>query len=425
MHDLMHDLAMHVSGEIFFTNGSCNDLHNLTSKTHHMSYMKDFKDKNEFVDLSKVKYLCSLIALPLSCKYEYFKPRLTQEVLHELLPTTGGCLRALSLSESSITKLPDLIGNLKNLRYLDVSHTKIKELPISVCSMYNLETLLLVGCEEIIELPTNFSKLINLRHLMIRDTSLMEMPPKICSMIYLQTLSDFVLCENDGSRIKELGKLQHLHGSLCISGLENIKDVRDALEGNLKNKKYLSELILRWEDETTKANDSETEREILNARQPHTNVKKIKINGYRGTKFPNWVLHLLCYNLAEVSLSRFSNCCSLLPLEPLGSLRDPQNGRLDEFCGTSLNKRFQFLEVLKLSQLNIWDWSFINTGDQEGMIFPCLKRFTVQSCRKLNVGLPIANFPSLKISVLIIAMKWLLYFQLVHILTLHIPLLNI
>ena len=390
MHDLMHDLAMYVSGESCFIYGSYNNLHNITSKTHHLSYFKDFKGKIELKDLSKAKYLRSLLALPLSHTCQYSESRLNQEVLHELLPRAGGCLRALSLFGCFVTKLPDSIGNLKHLRYLDISHTKIKELPISVCTLYNLETMLLLGCKRLTQLPTNISKLINLRHLVIRDTSLKEMPPKICDMKNLQTLSNFVLCENAGSRIKELRELQFLEGSLCISGLENVKDARDALEGNLKNKKYLNELILRWKGE---ADDSTKEREVLNALQPHINVKKLKITGYKGTKLPDWVLHLWCYNFAEVSLSGFSNCCLVPQIDRLDGFLDIH----DDFRGTSLNKPFQFLEVLELSEINIWDWSFINTGDQEGMIFPCLKRFTLRSCPKLNVGLPIGSFPSLEV----------------------------
>ncbi|WP_216668113.1 leucine-rich repeat domain-containing protein, partial [Proteus mirabilis] len=73
-------------------------------------------------------------------------PITTQKIRQELLLSVEGCLRALSLSESSITKLPDSIGNLKHLRYLDLSGTKLKELPSSVCTLYNLQTLLLLGC---------------------------------------------------------------------------------------------------------------------------------------------------------------------------------------------------------------------------------------------------------------------------------------
>ena len=325
---------------------------------------------------------------------------LTQKVVHEIFLATGGSLRVLSLSQSSITELPDSIGYLQHLRYLDLYETKVREIPSSVCTLYNLQTLLLSGCKELKQLPTNISKLINLRHLMIRDTSLREMPPQLCNMTNLQTLSDFVLSEHGGSRIKELGELQLLHGSLCISGLENVKDVGDVLEGNLKNKKYLSELILRWDGETS---DSTKEREVLNALQPHVNLKKLKIIGYRGTSLPNWVAHRSYCNLVKISLARFPNCCLLPPFGQLGLLKELQIDRMDgflgiydEFCSTSYTNPFQFLVILELSRMNMWEWSFINGGDQEGNIFPCLKKVRLNSCQNLNVGLPIGHLPSLE-----------------------------
>ncbi|XP_062078954.1 putative disease resistance RPP13-like protein 1 [Humulus lupulus] len=306
MHDLMHDLAMYVSGQCCSIYDSCNDFHKLNgSKTRHLSYMKDLKDTVEFDNFSRVKYLRTLLALPLRYTYSWQKTQLKLEIVVK----DGGCLRSLSLSDSCITDLPDSIGNLKHLRYLDVSRTKVKELPHSVCGLYNLETLLLSGCINLRQLPTNISKLVSLRHLMTRLTPLKEMPPKICNMINLQTLSNFVLCKNDGSRIKELGKLDNLRGSLEISGLAHVREVSDVLEGNLKNKKYLNELILSWNGV---ANSSTKEREVLDALQPHVNLKKLEIGGYNGTSLPDWVTHPSYCNLRKVDLHCSNLCLSLL-----------------------------------------------------------------------------------------------------------------
>ncbi|XP_062081306.1 putative disease resistance RPP13-like protein 1 [Humulus lupulus] len=175
MHDLMHDLAMYVSGRCCFMYDSCKDLHKLSSKTHYLSYMKDLKDTIEFDNLPRVKYLRSLLALPLSNIYSLSDARLTLQ----MVVRDGECLRALSLSESNITKLPSSIENLKYLMYLDISSTNIEELPVSICVLYNLETLVLSHCGKLTQLPTNISRLINLCHLMIRGTSLKEMSPRI------------------------------------------------------------------------------------------------------------------------------------------------------------------------------------------------------------------------------------------------------
>ncbi|XP_030510881.2 putative disease resistance RPP13-like protein 1 [Cannabis sativa] len=397
MHDITHDLAIRVSGEFCFIDHTFEDFNSLTSKTRHLSYMKGFDDLVKLEGSFKAKCLRTFLSLPLSHKNLYSKPRLTQKGAYEWLLNGKGCLRALSLSQSSILELPDSIGNLKHLRYLDLSETKITKLPCSVCSLYNLQTLLLSSCKELTQLPTNTSKLINLRHLMIRDTPLKEMPPQMNNLTNLQGLSDFVLSKNDGSRIKELGALQHLHGSLCIVGLENVRDAMDAKEANLGNKKHLSELILIWDGET---DDSIKDREVLDALQPHVNLKKLTIEGYRGTNLPKWVAHPSYCNLAKISLKILTNCCLLPSFSQLVSLRELQIYRFDRFLSiddkpssiTSLTNPFQCLVTLEVSRMSKWGWSFVD----ECSVFPCLKKFSLNSCRKLSVGLPPCYLPSLE-----------------------------
>ncbi|KAL5548736.1 hypothetical protein UlMin_003967 [Ulmus minor] len=249
MHDLVHDLAMFISGEFFFSCGDSNDLSNLGTKSCHLSYRKRSDDLRKLGAVSqsrenKLMSLRTLLALPLS----YVYPLLDKPIsLHELFLNVEGCLRVLSLSESSISELPDSIGNMKYLRYLDLSRTSIKMLPNSICTFYNLQTLLLSNCLDLKRLPTRLAALVNLLHLDIRGTFLEEMSPQMYKMKSLQTLSDFVLGKNDGQRIKELGEFPLLEGSLRISGLEYIVDVNDVLEANLKDKKFLNELILEWE----------------------------------------------------------------------------------------------------------------------------------------------------------------------------------
>ncbi|PON35279.1 hypothetical protein PanWU01x14_337570 [Parasponia andersonii] len=138
------------------------------------------------------------------------------------------------------------------------------------------------------------------------------MPPQMGKMTNLQTLSDFILSENGDFRIKELGELQYLHGSLCMSGPENVKDVGDVLESNFKDKKYLTELILIWKGE---ADDSTKERDVLDAFRSHVNLKRLEIVGYRGTILPNYPSYC---NLAEVCLTGLANCCLLPSFKRLG-----------------------------------------------------------------------------------------------------------
>ncbi|KAL5548748.1 hypothetical protein UlMin_003979 [Ulmus minor] len=422
MHDLVHDLAMFIAGEFCFSCGDSNDLSNLGTKCCHLSYKKASDDLMKLGAVSqrrekKLMSLRTLLALPLSSEYV---PDERVLELHELFLEVGGCLRVLSLSQSSITELPDSIGNMKFLRYLDLSYTLIKELPDSICTLYNLQTLLPSCCQVLVRLPTRLAALVNLRHLDIHSSyRLKEMPPQMCKMKSLQTLSDFFIRENDNWRIKELGELPLLGGSLRISGLVHIVEVKDVLEANLKDKKFLSKLILQWASHghsstqlslqgVSYGDPSSQQERVLEALQPHKNLKQLRIEGYRGTIFPDWVGHESFCNMVQVWLINCRNVCRLPPLGQLSSLRRLVIEGLagvvsigNEFCGsssTTTNHPFTSLESLHISGLASWEeWSFSSDRlGQEGGVFPSLKELRISWCPKLLVALPDCHFPSLK-----------------------------
>lgn len=221
---------------------------------------------------------------------------LSNKVIHNLLPGMKK-LRVLSLSNyQNITELPNSIGNLIYLRYMNLSHTGIKRLPSVLCNLYNLQTLLLSNCESLNELPEDMRRLVNLRHLDISGTHLREMPIQLARLENLQTLSGFVVSkQQDGLKVAELGKFPHLQGKLSISGLQNVTNPYAALQTNLKTKKQIDELTLAWDGSTATADGLEIERLVLEKLEPSRNLKILVITNYLRSHLPNLVTYFFIW----------------------------------------------------------------------------------------------------------------------------------
>ncbi|KAL6199482.1 hypothetical protein ACLB2K_029266 [Fragaria x ananassa] len=357
MHDLISDLAKFVSGDFCFRLVEDDNSFDMVTKTSHFSYMRHrCNDFENFEALHEAKYLRTFLPLQLT---EFWSERfqMSDKVLHDLLPTLQ-CLRVLNLSRYDIKESPNSIGNLKHLKHLNLSWTSIQKLPDTVCSLCNLQTLLLSHCEALVHLPANLGRLTNLRHLDIGDmrgTHLKKMPPHMGKLKDLQMSSDFVLDQRTARNdILELKELKHLHGTLRISGIQNIVNAVDAFEAKMWEKKSLTHLVLKFGSYTE---DSHKDREVLNNLQSHTNLKELTIDSYRGTRFPG-----------------------------------------PEFYGndTTVINPFRSLQILEFKNMRRWqEWSYVGDNRERGA-FPSLSRLYPEDCPKLIGILPLDCFPMLQ-----------------------------
>ncbi|XP_028802563.1 putative disease resistance RPP13-like protein 1 [Neltuma alba] len=282
MHDILNDLAIHVSGDLCFKQ-EANGVVDFSEKTRHLSVLyHEYGEYKWFENLQKMKKLRTFLPLPNRWGFLWTSSNL---IFDELCKCK--CLRVLSLaSNGTIEEIPDSIGNLIHLRCLDLSNCKIKRLPESICLLYNLQTLKLVDCELLVELPADFHKLKNLHHLDLRFTSLKKIPPHMGKLKNLQVrLTSFEVGKCNELNIKQLGEL-NLQGELSIHELQNVVHGTDALQANLKEKRYLEELCFRWNKDTN--DDSQNERDVLEKLRPHQNLKKLSVEYYGGTRFPDW-----------------------------------------------------------------------------------------------------------------------------------------
>jgi hypothetical protein len=267
MHDLVNDVAKSVFGQfVFRLEANCSQK--IVNKTHHLSYFRTrFDNFEKFKALDKAKRLRTFLPL----EFSIMDNNLTKKVPHDLLSKLR-CLRILSLSHyENVTTLPNSIGKIKQLRYLDLSFTSIKRLPDSMCQLINLQTLKLSCCNNLVGLPRDMRKLINLWHLDITGTSIMEMPIQLGRLKHLHTLTTFIIGKTSGSCIGELRKLTNLRGKLAIMNLQNVVSSTDALDACLKEKKHIKDLVLEWRADTVVL---ESQRTILNSLQPHSNLEK-------------------------------------------------------------------------------------------------------------------------------------------------------
>jgi hypothetical protein len=396
MHDLVNDLAKFISGQFIFRLEGIS-FRGIVNKTRHLSYfITRFDDFKKFEALFEVKRLRTFLPLEFSILDNNLSKKVPNVLFQKLRR-----LRVLSLSHyENLANLPNSIGKIKQLRYLDISFTAVKKLPNSMCKLINLQTLNLSCCYSLVGLPRDMRKLINLRHLDITRTDIMEMPIQFGSLKSLRTLTKFIIGSHNGSCIGELGKLTHLRGKLAILNLQNVLSSTEASYAGLKDKKHIEELVLEWKADIDVL---ESQRTILDSLQPHSNLKSLTINNYRGQSFPDWVGHDSFFNMVSLHLNKCKFCCNLPSLGQLPSL---QNLSIAEFdgvvrvgpgfygSGSSSIRPFKALKVLRFELMLKWEEWFSFGAGNEDEAFPLLQELYICDCPRLTGKLPI-HLPSL------------------------------
>ncbi|KAM3733808.1 hypothetical protein ACB098_11G165900 [Castanea mollissima] len=389
MHDLINDLAQWAAGQLCYRledESGGNMQPKISTKVRHFSYAQCAYDGiAKFKGLTKDMHLRTFLPLPTNP----WRSCLANYVFSCLLPQFR-CLRVLSLSGYQVFELPSSIGDLKHLRYLNLSRTLIRSLPESTSSLYNLQTLILKYCDRLTKLPEKIGNLVNLRHLDIEGANLIkEMPMGIKELKNLQTLSNFVVGKDTASKIGDLMNLESLKGTLCVSHLENVLDVEDERRANLLGKKNLNVLVMKWESEL----DQRASLDILDMLQPSTTVKEISIDGYVGAKFPTWFGRPSFSNMVLLRIERCRKCTSLPAIGQLPLLRDLVLVGLSavqtvglEFYGKDCPKPFPSLESLCFEDMQEWkDWIPCKVEYEE---FPRLRELSISQCPKLQGNLP-------------------------------------
>ncbi|XP_058721504.1 putative disease resistance RPP13-like protein 1 isoform X2 [Vicia villosa] len=396
MHDLINDLAMAVS----FPYCIRLDKHKPDERVRHLSYDTiEYNSYNKFEKLHGLNGLRTILPMRFQASRVYVNFE-SWKLFFDLLSKMTH-LHVLSLSYyENIIELPNSIGNLIYLRYLNLSGTQIKRLPSETCKLYNLQTLLLSYCYKLIELPKDMGKLVKLRHLDIRNTGLKKMPTQISKLENLQTLSDFIMSsvKDVGLKIEDLGKFSHLRGSLSISHLENVIDSSQASQANLEMKNEIDELELGW----SYTAPSNSQIQVLERLRPSTNLKSLTISGFGGDKLSNWMGDPLFVNMVCLKITGCKKTSVLPSLGQLGNLKEIFFSEMESVksvgtvfygSGSSSFQPFTSLETLSFEDMPEWEeWKLIGGTSIE---FPSLIRLFLNRCPKLKENIP-GNLPKLE-----------------------------
>ncbi|KAI7996358.1 putative disease resistance protein RGA4 [Camellia lanceoleosa] len=247
MHEIIHDLA------VFMANGECLSTANYRSGSI----------------FERVKHV-SLFDCDCSGKEGVTKSLFELENLRTILFPFQGVgagdnqgfvnrciskfkyLHVLDFSNSCLKVLPDSIGNLKHLRFLDLSgNANIETLPNAVCKLYNLQTLRIWNCVKIRELPKKIGNLISLRHLYL-TTQQSCLPEKEIQRLTSLRSFHIIGCENLTYLPEEMQLLTALT-TVTIAACPNLTSLPNTLQklANLRNleiSKCPNLNLAGWED---------------------------------------------------------------------------------------------------------------------------------------------------------------------------------
>ncbi|XP_074319553.1 putative disease resistance protein RGA4 isoform X2 [Silene latifolia] len=316
MHDLLHDIAEQVAdGEI------CRfsfDTSNVGKRIRHLSLVNDcytnhIYNKTHIRTYHQVKKVYMGNANQLASKSI---PRWT-------------CLRSLDLRQIQAESLPESIGQLLHLRYVDLSWSiHLKILPKSITKLVNLQTLDLHCCSRLENLPNDVSKLVDLSTLNVAGCdTLSRMPRGIGMLNCLKTLGQFVVgvrgCSSSKQCFDGLDDLKHLNklkGNLeiRIGVLKNAKFVKEEHGGGayLSSKENLKTIVVRFK-QGKEYGSEDHEQALLEEMQPHPDIRKLELEGYHGESMPRWRGrgdNATLFYLPNLVTLKIYKCCELLSL---------------------------------------------------------------------------------------------------------------
>jgi len=407
----MHDLAISVAGNEFLAAGKTEQQGTL-EQSHSLPKVCDFftTTRHAVVDCNSSSGLIHKAlyrAKGLRTHNLLSLGDASEKAIRNLI-SSFKYLRILNLSGFGIKHLHKSVGDLTYPRYLDLSNTPIEKLPASICNL-QLQTLDLSSCYNLQKLPKKTRIMTSLRHLKIKNcTRLARLPGFIGRLRNLQSMPIFIAGKTWEEGILQLLELQNLPGELKIKHLENVERrhvartclISEDLPGNRRDycleNMQLNSLGLSWGDadehklsvsmrgprSQTGHHSVETSRILLDSTlKPNSRIKKLFVNGYPGTEFPNWMNTAALCNLIQLELANCTNSESLPTLGELPLLKVLRIQGMDSVVNIG-NEFFGGMRAFSsLTEFSLKDFPKLETWSTNPVeAFTCLNKLTIINC---------------------------------------------
>ncbi|XP_015694381.1 disease resistance protein RGA2-like isoform X2 [Oryza brachyantha] len=389
MHDLMNDLAVHVSnGESYRV--EADEPEDILPEVRHLSIPA------ERIDLLRV---CKLQRLRTLIIWNKDSPFCSGICLEADVFKECKSMRLLDLSGCCLKSSLDFINHMIHLRCLTLRNTN-QPLPDSLCGLHHLQMLSVQphSCftnTRLVIFPKNLDKMSSILHIDIHRDLLVDLA-SVGHMPYLRAGGEFCVEKTKVQGLEVLKDMDELQEFLIIKSLENVSNKNEATNAQLVNKSQISRLKLQWGPNIDSKSDEESD--VLNALRPHPGLEELTLGGYPGCKSPSWLDSKWLSRLKHINIYDCT-CWKLLP--PLGDLPCLRELHIDtmnalECIGTSFygDAGFPSLITLGLTELpELEDWSSVDYA------FPVLHDVFISRCPKLN-ELPAVFPPPVKMKVL-------------------------
>ncbi|XP_044391931.1 putative disease resistance protein RGA4 isoform X1 [Triticum aestivum] len=405
MHDLMHELSKSVSAqECLNISGLDFRADAIPESVRHLSInIEDRYDANFEQEMCKLRERIDIASLRTLIIFRGYQERIAKLLKDSFKEINS--LRVLFIVVKSAQSFPYRFSKLIHLQYLKISSSldgdREISLPSTLSIFYHLKFLDLYNWDGRSDLPQEFCHLENL-HDFHAESELHSNIRNVGKMKHLQELKEFHVRKGSmGFELTELGALPELEGGLTICGLEHVATKEEATAAKLMLKRNLEELGLVWGRDGPTTDHAG----ILDALQPHSNLRVLTITNHGGAVGPSWLcLDIWLTSLETLALTDVS-WSTLPPFGKLPNLKElhlERNSGIHQFgprCGGAPGKRFMRLKEVGFYDMpELAEWAV----EPNCCSFPSLEKIECIGCPNLRV-MPLSevsctNLRSLRVS---------------------------